>query len=118
MVKRGHKAAAPCDSDDLAQQLGLEPLPKGAAWGSREAQLQDLLEGARLKVEKGVKTHDVETEVLVEDEDATERQGTSDGLAEADTPGRHRAEDGPRAREARERRVKGEGGVHGDSVLP
>ena len=79
MVKRGHRAAAPCDSDELAEKLGLQPLPTGAAWGGREAQPEELLEGVRLKIEKGARADDVETGDLAEDVDA---KGLWAGLAQ------------------------------------
>ena len=82
MVKRGHRAAAPCHSDELAEKLGLQPLPTGAAWGGREAQPEELLEGVRLKIEKGARADDVETGDLVEDVDAKGLRAGSDGLAQ------------------------------------
>ena len=82
MVKRGHRAAAPCDSDELAEKLGLQPLPTGAAWGGREAQPEELLEGVRLKIEKGARADDVETGDLAEDVDAKGLWAGSDGFAQ------------------------------------
>ena len=81
MVKRGHRAFAPCDNDELAENLGLEPLPKGASWGGRDDQPKELLDGVRLKVEKGARADDVETGGSVDD-DAGEGRETSGELAE------------------------------------
>ena len=69
------------DSDELAEKLGLQPLPTGAAWGGREAQPEELLEGVRLKIEKGARADDVETGGSVDD-DAGEGRETSGELAQ------------------------------------